>query len=388
MARLAEHLGAEFVVGVDRAQFEMTNAQVIPVESRGYQEDVQDELIPQCAGEYILRLDDDETVSPVLERWLADGVYRMDTNWNFARAWLYQSPYQYIRSAPHWPDCQTRLSVACMAGGRRGLHQMSPFGMGRAGPGALLHHKLLVRSQIDREVLLNHYDARQHGAGMCFRHFYIPEDYAVDVAVWEDNLTGEEIIRRAGKLDMPMQQHDDEILQFVNWYLQRFGRPTRVLEIGTGHGGTAALWAEMVQGPDAQVISVDIPLGVHGGLNPHDVQLRNERLKAEYPAFHAITADSQRAETRALVQHVMGGMFDLALIDGDHRYESVKRDFELYAPLVKKGRPILLHDIADTPLYRSLQVNVIQFWTELVGEKVEWNFHPDCEWGGLGAVIL
>ena len=83
----------------------------------------------------------------------------------------------------------------------------------------------------------------------------------------------------------------------------------------------------------------------------------------------------------------MGGMFDLAFIDGDHRYECAKRDHELYAPLVKSGRPILLHDIADTPFYRGLQVNVVQLWNELVGEKVAWNLHPDCEWGGLGAVI-
>lgn len=199
----------------------------------------------------------------------------------------------------------------------------------------------------------------------------------------------EKIIAASGALGMPMLQHGEEILGFTAWYLERFGRPTRVLEIGSGYGGTTALWCEMVQGPGAQVVSVDIPLGVHpGGLSPQDALVRDARLKAAYQAFHAITADSQRAETFSLVAGVAGGPFDLLFIDGDHHYESIRNDFETYSPLVKKGHPVLLHDIMDTLYYRSLGINVARLWSELPGEKAEWVSRPNGDSGGLGAVIV
>jgi predicted O-methyltransferase YrrM len=36
---------------------------------------------------------------------------------------------------------------------------------------------------------------------------------------------------------------------------------------------------------------------------------------------------------------------DFLFIDGDHTYEGVTRDFEMYSPLVKRGGIIAIHDI-------------------------------------------
>jgi hypothetical protein len=36
-------------------------------------------------------------------------------------------------------------------------------------------------------------------------------------------------------------------------------------------------------------------------------------------------------------------------IDGDHTYEGVRRDFEMYSPLVRKGGIIAFHDIYPGP---------------------------------------
>jgi predicted O-methyltransferase YrrM len=36
---------------------------------------------------------------------------------------------------------------------------------------------------------------------------------------------------------------------------------------------------------------------------------------------------------------------DFLFIDADHSYEGVKKDFEMYSPLVRKGGIIAFHDI-------------------------------------------
>src|SRR5688572_11243297 len=44
--------------------------------SAGYIESVLDDAIAFTTREYILRIDDDEALSPALDRWLKDGMYR------------------------------------------------------------------------------------------------------------------------------------------------------------------------------------------------------------------------------------------------------------------------------------------------------------------------
>jgi predicted O-methyltransferase YrrM len=38
---------------------------------------------------------------------------------------------------------------------------------------------------------------------------------------------------------------------------------------------------------------------------------------------------------------------DFMFIDGDHTYEGVKKDWELYSPMVRKGGVIAFHDIIE-----------------------------------------
>jgi predicted O-methyltransferase YrrM len=52
---------------------------------------------------------------------------------------------------------------------------------------------------------------------------------------------------------------------------------------------------------------------------------------------------------------------DFLFLDGSHMYEDVKRDFEIYAPMVRQGGLIMFHDI----LYRYDEGDVPRFWKEI-----------------------
>jgi predicted O-methyltransferase YrrM len=117
-------------------------------------------------------------------------------------------------------------------------------------------------------------------------------------------------------------------------------RPRRVLEIGTANGGTLYLlaWASSAE---ARVLSIDV--------REFD-RLRRRLFKSFARDRQRVVirrADSQLASTRSAVAQFFDGPIDLLFIDGDHRAASVRRDYELYASLVRRGGLIAFHDIVD-----------------------------------------
>lgn len=75
--------------------------------------------------------------------------------------------------------------------------------------------------------------------------------------------------------------------------------------------------------------------------------------------------DSQCDETVDQVRRVLAGQpIDFLFIDGDHRYESVRRDFELYTPLVGRGGVVALHDVS--PRTTPDTEGTAAFWAELM----------------------
>ena len=81
-----------------------------------------------------------------------------------------------------------------------------------------------------------------------------------------------------------------------------------------------------------------------------------------------------------------GSKLDFLFIDADHTYEGIKRDFELYSPLMKKGGIIAFHDIVSSP-DRSIDA-VHEFWEQ---NKNQFDFEEIIEYsnqkaGGIGVV--
>lgn len=139
--------------------------------------------------------------------------------------------------------------------------------------------------------------------------------------------------------------------------------PRRSLEIGTNYGGTLLMLCTLSP-PGARIISVDLPRGRFGGGYP----LRKIPLYRRFPRsgqrLHLIRADSHAAETKQRVLRLLSGEpLDYLFLDGDHSYDGVRRDFEMYAPLVRSGGIVAFHDIVVH--HPETQCEVRKFWHEI-----------------------
>lgn len=168
--------------------------------------------------------------------------------------------------------------------------------------------------------------------------------------------------------------------------------PRTVLEIGTAYGGTLFLLTR-VSRPDATLISLDLPaenLSVQparfGGGNYAPRKPLYESFALDQQRLVFLAADSHSSETLARVTRELAGReVDLLFIDGDHSAEGVRRDFEMYAPLVREGGIIALHDIVDGA--EADVGGVPEFWRSL-GNLDTTELVEDREQGGYGLGIV
>jgi predicted O-methyltransferase YrrM len=191
---------------------------------------------------------------------------------------------------------------------------------------------------------------------------------------------------RVGDVAMTPAQVRSEIRALLD--VLRVHPPRVIIEIGTAKGGTFFLLAS-VAAPNALLISVDLPGGQYGGgYKPERVSLYRAFARAQQRIV-LIQGDSGDPETFNQVRKVLAkASVDLLLIDGDHTYGGVSRDFRGYGPLVHNGGLIALHDIAP---HRDLSVGVKQFWDELEMQfprSFEFIEDRDQGWAGIGLVVV
>lgn len=185
----------------------------------------------------------------------------------------------------------------------------------------------------------------------------------------------------------PMQVRE-EIITLLKMLIRL--NPKRVLEIGTANGGTLFLLCR-VASPDATIISIDLPGGPFGGGYPEWKTRIYKAFTKPYQKLFLLRADSHSTNTLNKVKHILNGeKLDLLFIDGDHTYEGVRRDFEMYSPLVKPGGIIVLHDIVPGP--EKFVGGVPSFWREL---KKRLESHAEIteivkDWsqGGYGVGVI
>jgi predicted O-methyltransferase YrrM len=161
-------------------------------------------------------------------------------------------------------------------------------------------------------------------------------------------------------------------------------RPRNAMEIGSYLGGTLFLFCRLAH-PDARILSVDMYRGNFGGAR----KLIYYSFVSKAQKLHVIHGDSHSATTQSRIVRKLGpAMLDFLFIDGDHSYEGVKRDFEMYSPLVRPGGMIAFHDIVAHP--PEAQCHVKDFWDEVKQryrhkEVIE---SPRQSWAGIGLLYV
>jgi len=145
--------------------------------------------------------------------------------------------------------------------------------------------------------------------------------------------------------------------------LVRRMRPSTLVEIGTHRGGTLACWAAVAP-PGAHIISIDLPAASEDtDMLAASIARVRARLRPSQ-RLTTISANSHDARTLTrLKQALAGASIDVLWIDGDHTYEGVSQDMAMYAPLVRRGGIVAMHDIQRSDLLPGERTE--EYWKEV-----------------------
>ncbi|EGQ43454.1 MAG: cephalosporin hydroxylase [Candidatus Nanosalina sp. J07AB43] len=180
--------------------------------------------------------------------------------------------------------------------------------------------------------------------------------------------------------------------------------PVNIVEIGTLRGGTSYIWSRYIESAE-KIVSVDLP-----GKAIKDMR---DRLLEEFSIskeISVIRGNSHDKETFKEVRDEVDEV-DFLLIDGDHSYEGVKTDFEMYKEIVSDGGMIAFHDIVPHASSRqeidqklndvedlekkdvamgSPNWGVAEFWNEIKDdyETKEFVSHPKQNGKGIGVILV
>jgi predicted O-methyltransferase YrrM len=115
--------------------------------------------------------------------------------------------------------------------------------------------------------------------------------------------------------------------------LYRYVQPQSVLEVGVWKGGTLQHWMRTAW--EASIVAVDLTHSNEEAYVGWSLLGRSD--------LTPITGDSLAPE---IVERVgRFAPFDWIFLDGDHAYESVRRDVDTYLPMLSRDGYLLLHDV-------------------------------------------
>lgn len=182
----------------------------------------------------------------------------------------------------------------------------------------------------------------------------------------------EEIYERVDKIDGWMGSSDCETIY-------RYASLVKgtIVEIGAHMGRSTVLMA--LSSPESKVITIDpFKDTIFGPVSGEEVRKRFYE-NVEGLNITCIESTSKKAH-RGWNKEI-----DLLLIDGDHLYEAVKTDIRLWAPHVKKGSYVLIHDYYFWPqekpfepqrhgVYKAVEELKDKYFDEVLVDEVNYGF--------------
>jgi cephalosporin hydroxylase len=165
---------------------------------------------------------------------------------------------------------------------------------------------------------------------------------------------------RAWGLGIPAHQVTSEVEPFLAMIARE--RPRTVVEIGSAEGGSLFLWSRAAS-ESATIVSIDHPAGRWGGGRPIQRLPLHRSLARKDQRLKLFRRDSHDPSMPARLRRFLRkGEVDFLFIDGDHTYEGVRLDYEMYRGFVRTGGFIAFHDVNHPD---DDDVGVQKFWLEL-----------------------
>lgn len=148
-------------------------------------------------------------------------------------------------------------------------------------------------------------------------------------------LTSYDLIKDA-QVPMLARQEIDELKRLVKLL------PVNPIVVIIGAGVGAASLAILEERKDVLIFSIDILFPTK-----QPMYRPGERANLTEAGYWETGRVIQVWGDSAIVGKHWPVKYDMLLIDGDHRYEAVRKDIELWLPHAKKGAIISLHDYAS-----------------------------------------
>lgn len=145
-------------------------------------------------------------------------------------------------------------------------------------------------------------------------------------------------------LDRPIIQAPQDIvaMQELIWQV----KPDLIIETGVAHGGSIIFSASMLEiiGGKGKVVGIDIDIRQH-----NRAEIENHPM---FKRIELIEGSSISEETAEKVREIAADYSNIMVVlDSNHTHEHVKKELELYSPLVSKDSYLVVFDtfVEDMP---------------------------------------